>query len=365
MSSKYEMPKKIPSYMRRLEIMYRGDKQSIYHQIICSASVYVREEVSYDNWDGGIAGHALILFVEEDILQKISSFEVQKKICEKLENDFKECSQSLPGEFVQNVIIELHDENDLECKRSIKPFSQPIINPDTLNVWKPGHIRLFISHRDEYKRQASELGAGLEDYGVGSFVAHDTIEPMEKWQHVIRKSLQSMEIMLAFITDDFFDSFWTNQEIGVALGRGIPIIPLKMQRTDPHGFINDTQALIGDLSAPRDSVEGIYKVLADKLGQEERLRKATVQAFVTSRNFDEARDRFNRLKTLQTLTEADIQQIIEGFSNNDQLYNSIYLNNQYNRLVSFLENRTGKKYRIENKTIKQAQEELADDEMPF
>jgi TIR domain len=364
MASKYEMPKKIPSYVRRLELMYRSDGSNIYHQIVCNASVYVREEVSYDNWNGGTAGHALVFFLEEDVLQKISNFEAQKKICKKLEVDFQECSQSLQGEFVEKVFIELYDENDLECMSSIKPFNQPIINPDTISVWRTGHIRLFISHRDEYKRQASELGLALKGYGISSFVAHDTIEPMEKWQHIIRKSLQSMEIMLVFITNGFFESFWTNQEVGVALGRGIPIIPVKMQKCDPCGFINDTQALIGDLDNPTASVDGIYKVLVEKLGQEERIRKATVQAFVDSSNFNEVTKRFNRLQAIRFVSEADIQQIIEAFSTNENLHNAWYLTNEHNRLVNFLENRMGKHYKIEGKSIKQIEAEL-DDEVPF
>lgn len=106
--------------------------------------------------------------------------------------------------------------------------------------------------------------------------------------------------------------------------------------------------------------------MAEKLGQEERLRKATVQAFITSQDFDETRMRFDRLKTLSTLTEADIQQIIEGFSKNDQLYNAIYLRNHNNRLVNFLENRTEKKFIIEGKAIKEIKAELVvDEEIPF
>ena len=364
MSSKYQIPKKVPVYMRRLEIMYRSDSSSIYHQIICNASAYVREEISYDNWNGGTAGHALILFLEEEILQKISDFSIQNKICEKLEKDFRECSQSLPGELIESVIIELYDENDSECKNSIKPFSQPVINLDTLNVWKTGHIRLFSSPRDEYQKQASELAVALEGYGISSFVAHDTIEPMEKWQHIIRKSLQSMEMMLVFITDRFFDSYWTNQEIGVALGRGVPIIPVKMQKHDPHGFISETQAIIGDLESPKTVADGIYKVLVEKLGQEERIRKATVQAFITASDFDEAASRFNRLQAIRSVTESDIQQIIESFSHNENLYKAYYLTNKYNRLTNFLENRTGKKYTIEGRSIKLSKEGL-EEETPF
>lgn len=84
MASKYQLPRKIPSYVRRLEIMYRSEQQKIYHQIICNASIFVREEVSYDGINGGVSGHALVLFVEEQILKQILAFNFQKKICDKL-----------------------------------------------------------------------------------------------------------------------------------------------------------------------------------------------------------------------------------------------------------------------------------------
>jgi hypothetical protein len=367
MASKYQLPRKIPSYVRRLEIMYRGEQQKGYHNIICNASVFVREAVSHDSIDGGVTGHALVLFVEEEVFKRIPAFNVQKKICEKLTTDLRSCVGAMPSEFIQDVSLELYDENDPECRMSLKPFSQPVVDPDSLpDVWKPGHIRLFVSHRDEYKRQAAELGTALEAYGVSCFIAHDSIQPMEKWQHVIRKALQSMEIMLVFITDDFSESVWTNQEIGFALGRGTPIIPLKMQKADPYGFFGDTQALKGDLDSPTGAAAGIYKVLAAKLGHEERIRKALVQAFVSIREFEEIQARFKRLCELDTLTEADIQQIIDGFARNEKLHNGFYLVNEKNRLVSFLKQKTGRKYVIEKNALKLFEpEENLDEDIPF
>lgn len=363
MNSKFLLPQKVSSYVRRLEIMYR-DHEKIFHEIISTASIFVREEVVYDSWDGGNAGHAIILFLDEAVLEKIKSFSKQKEITEELHSDFAECARSFSGEYIDSVSLELFDENDQECKQSINPFRQPIINPDSLDIWKPGYIRLFISHRDQYKAQASELAVALEDYGVSSFVAHDNIAPMEEWQEVIRKGMQSMEVLLAFITDDFFESVWTNQEIGFAIGKGIPIIPVKLQRTDPQGFINGFQALRGDIANPKASLDGVYAILSEKLGQEERLRKAAVQAFVTSSNFEDAKLRFERLKRLSTLTEGDVQQIIDGFAGNDSLNNAWHLVNEHNRLTSYLENRTGKKYIIDGKVIKVLANE-DDDEIPF
>ena len=198
MNSNYLLPMKIVSYTRHLEIMYRNHEHKLIHEIICNASVYVREDVSFDNWNGGNTGHVIILFLKEEILGKIQDFSVQKKIVKQLYSDYSECALSLNGEYVESVLLELFDENDEECKQSINPFSQPIIDPDSLNIWKPGYIRLFISHRDEYKKEAASLADHLETYGISSFVAHDTIEPLEEWQHVIQKAMQTMEFLHSF-----------------------------------------------------------------------------------------------------------------------------------------------------------------------
>ena len=51
-----------------------------------------------------------------------------------------------------------------------------------------------------------------------------------------------MDAFLAIHTLGFKDSFWTQQEIGFAVGRGVKIISFKMGE-DPTGFISKKQAL--------------------------------------------------------------------------------------------------------------------------
>ena len=76
-------------------------------------------------------------------------------------------------------------------------------------LWDPVSIRLFISHIDTVKVDAHKLASELKKYGIDSFVSHDDIEPDEDWQREIEKALVSMDAMLAFISDDFFESAWT------------------------------------------------------------------------------------------------------------------------------------------------------------
>ena len=93
--------------------------------------------------------------------------------------------------------------------------------------------------------------------------------------------METMEVMLALVTDDFHDSFWTNQEVGYALGKGVPIISVKLQQKDPAGFIGSAQALRGRL----DSMEGaatIYKLLVEKLGRKRSTATSSDILFTSS-----------------------------------------------------------------------------------
>ena len=68
----------------------------------------------------------------------------------------------------------------------------------------------------------------LANYGIASFVAHKDIEPMWEWELEIRRALFSMDFLIALLTEEFSNSNWTDQEIGVAYGRRIPIIPIRI-----------------------------------------------------------------------------------------------------------------------------------------
>jgi len=114
---------------------------------------------------------------------------------------------------------------------------------DVGHIWAPDKLRCFISHRDSKKREAKVLANSLEDLGVTCFVAHDSIVPMTTWKEEIYKALNTMEAFVCFITEDYYKSEWTNQEIGFALAKGVPIFLYSADNTDPKGFNMDIQAI--------------------------------------------------------------------------------------------------------------------------
>jgi hypothetical protein len=82
-----------------------------------------------------------------------------------------------------------------------------------------------------------------------------------------------MDAFLAIHTKGFSASFWTQQEIGFAVGRGAKIISLKMGE-DPTGFISKHQALPRGTRTAEEIAKEIDAILSNDNRTAERLAAA-------------------------------------------------------------------------------------------
>jgi hypothetical protein len=364
MSAAHVLPSKAGAYLRRLDIEYGRQGTNRLRLLLQAARYVVREATDYDNWNGGTYGHDVVLFLPPSTLATIG-FDQQAELSGTICDDLRKCAATVENEYFRAVHIELADDSDPEFQKSVPFSSRTQVEPETVPFWTPGYLRLFISHRDGHKAAAKKLADVLEGYGVSAFVAHDTIEPMTTWQNEIIKGLQTMEVMLTFITDDFHDSVWTNQEVGYALGKGVPIISLKLERRDPGGFIGTEQALRGSLADPTAAAPAVYRLLAEKVGQKRRLQQTLINAFVNSPDFTETKARFDRMASVvDKLDEDQFRQLVAGFKANDQLHNAGHLTSKYQRFKNFLERCTGKKVEIHHHEVVEIRSP-DDDEIPF
>ena len=148
-------------------------------------------------------------------------------------------------------------------------------------IWNQGTpdtdspIRLFLSHTSDVKEQAFTIGEGLRLYGISPFIAHEHIEPSTEWQAEIEKALLTMDVLVPLLTDKFKTSDWTDQEVGAAIGRQVPVFPVSLGR-DPYGFIAKYQAVPGLSRSP----EVISEQLAKCVWRSGRLRGLLPAAFI-------------------------------------------------------------------------------------
>lgn len=135
--------------------------------------------------------------------------------------------------------------------------------------WKDtDRFRLFLSHTSKHKVKATRLKTCLDLYAISGFVAHEDIHPTLEWELEIERALRCMDAFVAIHTPGFSASFWTQQEVGFAVGRGVKIISLRMGE-DPTGFISKRQALPRQQKTAEEVAKEIDQLLlADELTRE-------------------------------------------------------------------------------------------------
>jgi len=358
----YYLPSKINAYLRRLLLNYDHSGPKELASILKHGRIAVSPDTNRSyNFGQENFGHTVVIFLPPEHIAPIS-MKKQAELGERLREDLQECARGFEDEYVATVRMELEDEHDFLFDVSSSLIGPPPTDPDSLSFWTPGHVRLFISHRDSYKREAKALGNALAEFGISCFVAHDTIEPMESWQHQIEKGLETMEVFLALVTDDFHDSVWTNQEVGFAKAFNIPIICLKLP-VAPKGFIAEKQALAGDIARPEHSANEIYKLLAEKVGRRDVLQAGVIAAFCESPSWTDTRIRFDRMEALiKKLSKDDVAKIQKAFNTNDQLHRAAYL--YYgSKFLKFLTRTTGKQFKLDKGTLSEVETEA--DDIPF
>jgi hypothetical protein len=362
---------KLHSYLVRLQLTYQNTGERLLADLIGSSRYVAIEHTAYDNWNGGMDGHDVLFCLPVETVSKIPLDDIAD-VASRIKDDLNKLAQGVENEWFNLVRLEMDDPNDPDYQKAV-PFSKSLpVNPDTLSFWKPGLARLFISHRDQHKADARQLSDALEEFGISCFVAHDTIQPLTEWRTEIMKGLETMEVMLVYLTDDFEESLWCHQEVGFALGKGVPIISLKLGRKDPPGFISHVQAMRGQADKPLASARSLFPLIGKALGRQERLQEVLITSFVDSPSWIHTKARFDRMaESVTALTDTQLKQIIDGFYASSQLFQSGYLTSNYNRLRHFLERTTGKVFQLEGRTITEVKpnvqsgiDDLSDD-VPF
>lgn len=127
--------------------------------------------------------------------------------------------------------------------------------------WLPGYFKLFGSHITADKEFVSQVKRQLGRWAVDLFVAHQDIKPSKQWVAEIELALDSCDALAAFLTAGFHESYWTDQEVGYATRRRVPIIPICMGAM-PYGFMARNQGLRAEKLDPAELAEAIFMTLA-------------------------------------------------------------------------------------------------------
>ncbi len=339
----FQLSKEIEHYLAVLSKLYsqQGRRQKL--EIVVNSRIKVHEGWSYDNWDGGTYGHALFLTLPEALY--LGCVDKKDELRNQIKDDINRI-HDVRNEFIDDVFLEMEPIADRDWRREsglLQSRRRVVTQDAATRVWGNRGYRVFLSHKAEVKKEAAELKSRLELFGAGCFVAHEDIHPTKEWQDEIENALTSMDAFVALLTSEFHNSLWTDQEVGFALCRAVPIIAVKLGR-DPYGFIGKFQALACDWDAAPTAI-------AKLLVKQSQMLDAYIGALRLCTSFDQGNTLAEVLPDVERLSDEQVNQLMEAFNENDQLGGSFGFNGSRPRyygdgLAFHLSRITGQRYSL-------------------
>lgn len=279
-------------------------------QLIRMAELVV-EHTDSDSWRGRTDYHTIRLRIPLEVFVQIES-EIEAH-----EKQLLAVSQSIWRDMESDQISAVTVVPDRKRTAAGSPASTPVaLLPD---FWGEKSFRLFISHCSSQKVEVGALKIGLGQYGISAFVAHDDIEPTALWEVEIERALRSCEALVAVVTDDFSASLWCDQEVGFALGRGLPVIPVQLGKA-PHGFIGKIQALAVRKGATlADQAANLVGLLLRTPQSSLSTTNALAHALLDAGSFAQARSVAAMLESAPTISAAQAAVLREAVKSNGQV----------------------------------------------
>jgi hypothetical protein len=208
--------------------------------------------------------------------------------------------------------------------------------------WGNLPMRVFLSHKWEDAEWASSLRDTLAKFGITAFVAHKDITPSRHWREVIKAGLRSCHMMVAILHVDFHKSQWCDQEVGWALGRGIPIATLRRTpefERGSDGFLEEVQDIRLDPSKGTGewrAAQEIFRAAIRSVKQPELVRRSLAEALVASPSFENSRNLWPALQRQDQWEQASLDRLKYAVQTNRQVYDAVVAERSLPDLISEL-----------------------------
>lgn len=187
--------------------------------------------------------------------------------------------------------------------------------------WRKGMFRVFLSHLATHKVAAAKLQEACLEFGMSCFVAHNDIEPTQEWQTQIETALATSDALVALLHPEFHASNWTDQEIGYAMGRGIPAYSVRLGQ-DPYGFIGRFQAFTAKGKSSSDLARELFESFRKNKQTQARMGDVLVTLFEESGSFADAKTRIGYLEELTAWDASYTNRIRAALKANSQTADS-------------------------------------------
>lgn len=182
----------------------------------------------------------------------------------------------------------------------------------------PRPCSLFISHKAEEKVAAANLKLALASLGIEAFVAHEDIKVTNEWGGEIECNLAQCDAFVYLPSSASNASDWCQQEVGWALGRGIPILALCFDKA-PAAFLGRRQGYWVGNATFADVAKVVFEFLLPYLPASLRIADGLINQLLHSKYYDESNRLVDLINQLPLLTSSHVDALNVCIETNDQV----------------------------------------------
>ena len=106
----------------------------------------------------------------------------------------------------------------------------------------------------------------------------------------------------------FKESNWTDQEVGVAVGRGVLVIPI-IKGLNPYGFISKFQGLNAEGKTVATVAQDIFRILITSPKTRTRMLSCLTETTLQSASAEEALDKLDHFAAVKDLPIAHLEKL--------------------------------------------------------
>jgi len=124
--------------------------------------------------------------------------------------------------------------------------------------------QVYVSHAPPDLGLVEELFSTVKNFPFGVHVALEEADSGSARKR-LKGRLANSDVVVAVLTETAATDEWVNQEIGYAVAKGIPVLPLYEDDRYVGGFIDDLEGVRIDRERPSVTIFYILSALRDEL----------------------------------------------------------------------------------------------------
>lgn len=132
-----------------------------------------------------------------------------------------------------------------------------------MKIHNSSNLKIFISYSTEDHKKAEEIQNFFIKKNFSCFLSGNSIKPSDRWRERIKNEIETSQIFIFLLSENFKTSKWCDQEAGMGIykekNENVLIFPVIIDDIDPYGFIEDYQCI------KYNKEESLYPLLMEKI----------------------------------------------------------------------------------------------------